>query len=282
MLDDLSTGREANLAGALARGAVLHVADVLDEDAVAALVAEHAPEAIFHLAAQIDVRRSVAEPAWDARVNLEGTLSVLEAARRHRIRRVVHSSTGGALYGDAAQIPTPEGAPLVPLSPYGLSKAAADGACALYERLHGLSTVALRYGNVYGPRQDPAGEAGVIAILCALARDGGAATVFGDGRQTRDYVYVGDVVAANLLAAGSDVRGPLNVGTGRETSVLALLDALRALSPGGEIPTRHAAGRLGEVARSCLDVARAERALGWRARTDLPEGLRLTLAASAP
>ncbi len=189
--------------------------------------AQFRPEVVFHLAAQIDVRVSVEQPARDATVNVLGTIAVLEAALAHGARRIVNTSTGGGLYGDADVLPTPEGHPIRPLAPYGQSKLAAEGYCALYTRLHGLSTVSLRYGNVYGPRQDVHGEAGVVAIFCGHLIDGRAPTVFGDGRQTRDWVEVGDVVRANLLAADSAVTGPVNIGHGRETSVLDLLDALQ-------------------------------------------------------
>ena len=266
VLDDLTTGRRENLAADVA----LVEADVADPDAVAAAVTKHAADVVFHLAAQIDVRRSVADPAFDARVNVEGTIAVLEAARAHGAR-VVLSSTGGAIYGDAHVVPTPEDAPRRPLAPYGQGKAAAEDYCALYARLHGLPVVALRYANVYGPRQDPLGEGGVIAIYCECARRGRLATVFGDGSQTRDFVYVGDVVEANLLAATAGVHGAFNVGRGEETTVLELARLL-------ELEVEHAPERAGEVRRSCLDPALAGRELGWHARVDLADGIRRTLA----
>jgi UDP-glucose 4-epimerase len=185
VLDDLSTGKLENLRGAIAAGARLERADVADTERVAALFKACEPQLVFHLAAQIDVRRSVADPATDATVNVLGTLAVLEAARTSGTRWLVLSSTGGGLYGDAERLPTPEDHPIHPLAPYGQSKLAAEGYCALYERLHGLSTVALRYGNVYGPRQDAHGEAGVVAIFCGQLISGQAPTVFGDGGQTR-------------------------------------------------------------------------------------------------
>ena len=181
------------------------------------------PQTVFHLAAQIDVRHSVARPADDAQTNVLGTIAVLEAARATGVRRVVNTSTGGGLYGDADVLPTPEDSPIRPLAPYGQSKLGAEGYCALYTRLHGLSTVSLRYGNVYGPRQDVHGEAGVVAIFCGHLIDGTAPTVFGDGGQTRDWVDVADVVRANLLAADSEITGPVNIGHGQETSVRELI-----------------------------------------------------------
>jgi UDP-glucose 4-epimerase len=225
------------------------------------------------------VRVSVENPAHDARVNVEGTINVLQAARAAGARRVVLSSTGGAIYGDAETIPTPEDAPIRPLAPYGQSKHAAEGYCALFSRLYGLSTIALRYANVYGPRQDPLGEGGVIAIFCGALANGTTPTIFGDGRQTRDFVYVGDVVRANLLAAGSDHTAPVNIASGVETSVLELVEQLRALD--GEdsaFAPVHADPRAGEVQRSCLDARAARAAIGWEPAVDLAEGLRRTLA----
>jgi UDP-glucose 4-epimerase len=277
VLDDLSTGRLANLEGALAAGATLHELDVVDAEAVRALLAAEQPEAIFHLAAQIDVRRSVADPAFDARVNVEGTVNVLEAARAAGVRRVVLSSTGGAIYGECEQVPTGEDAPIRPLSPYGQAKHCAEGYCALYAALHGLATISLRYANVYGPRQDPLGEGGVIAIFCGRYESGATATIYGDGEQTRDYVYVEDVVEANLLALDSELTGAYNVATAVETSVLELARAFDALG-GAPLATEHAPARAGEVRRSCLDSARAREALGWTPQTDLAAGLRKTLA----
>ena len=193
-----------------------------------ALLAEERPEAVFHLAAQIDVRRAVEDPAYDAAVNVGGTAVMLEAARAAGTRRFLLASTGGAIYGDCDRLPTPEDAPAAPISPYGASKAAAETYLALYRRLHGLSTCALRLANVYGPRQDPLGEGGVVAIYCHAAANSKAVRVFGDGRQTRDFVYVGDVAAAFVAASERDVPGPYNVGTGEETSVLELRGAARA------------------------------------------------------
>ena len=269
VVDDLSTGRRSNVAVE----ARLVEADIRDGAALRALVADEAPEVVFHLAAQIDVRRSVADPSFDARVNVEGTVNLLEAARAAGVHRIVNSSTGGAIYGDADVVPTSETSPARALSPYGQSKHAAEGYCALYGSLHGLSVVSLRYSNVYGPRQDPHGEGGVIAIFCGRLREGGRPVVFGDGTQTRDYVHVDDVVAANLAAAESDVAGAFNVGTGTETTLLELVDAFRALGDGAFDPD-FAPARPGEVHRSALDTRRAAEALGWSARVPLADGLR--------
>jgi UDP-glucose 4-epimerase len=280
VVDDLSTGREANLESALAGGAVLRVLDIRDGEALASAVGEHAPDVIFHLAAQIDVRRSIADPAWDSGINVGGTINVLEAARVHAVARVVNSSTGGAIYGDAEVIPSPETTTPLPEAAYGQSKLSAEGYLGLYERLYSLSSVTLRYGNVYGPRQDPLGEAGVIAIFCGCLETGRQPTIYGDGHQTRDYVYVRDVVEANLAAAGASVAGAINVGTQTETSVLDLVDHLTALSGADDFTPAFAPGRLGELARSCLDIGRAKELLGWEPKVELRDGLRLTLDAN--
>ncbi len=278
VVDNISTGKRSNLEGALARGTSLAEVDVRDADAVAEVFAAVRPEVVFHMAAQIDVRYSVEHPAGDATSNVLGTIAVLEAALSVGARRVVFSSTGGGLYGDADLLPTPEDYPIRPLAPYGQAKHAAEGYCELYHRLHGVSTVSLRYGNVYGPRQDVHGEAGVVAIFCGCLVDQQTPTVFGDGRQTRDWVDVSDVVRANLLAADSELTGPVNIGHGRETAVLDLIAALDEVS-GGKMPApEFAPERPGEVRRSCLDVDRAKRELGWEANVQLRDGLRAILA----
>ncbi len=279
VIDNMSSGKRSNLEQALATGGRLEVADVRDAQAVSEIVARARPEVVFHLAAQIDVRRSVENPAADAQSNVLGTIAVLEAARRFGVRRIVNTSTGGGLYGDADLLPTPEDYSIRPLAPYGQGKYAAEGYCDLYTRLHGLSTVSLRYGNVYGPRQDVHGEAGVVAIFCGHLVEGRRPTVFGDGRQTRDWVEVGDVVRANLLAADRELTGPVNIGCGQETSVLELLAALREVSDGRSLAEpEFAPERPGEVRRSCLDVQRARRELGWEAQVELRHGLARILA----
>jgi UDP-glucose 4-epimerase len=279
VVDDLSTGRISNLEPGLENGAELVEADIRDGEALTRLAQEKRPEAIFHLAAQIDVRKSLADPCFDAGVNVGGTANVLEAARSCEARRVVSISTGGAIYGEGQgqQLPLPEDAPIAPLSAYGQSKFAAEGYVSLYERLYGLSGVSLRLGNVYGPRQDPLGEAGVIAIFCGLLKEGGRPKVFGDGTQTRDYIYVGDVVSAALAAGDSEATGPINVGTGKETNVLELIEALKRLSGNENFEPEFAPARTGEVQRITIDAGRAERELGWHAEMDLDQGLRVTL-----
>jgi UDP-glucose 4-epimerase len=277
IVDDFSTGKRENVEQAEAAGARVVEADIRDGQALIDLFEEVRPDVVFHLAAQIDVRKSVADTSWDAEINVVGTINVLEAARRAGVGRVVNSSTGGAIYGEGRIIPAPEDHPAEPEAPYGQSKFAAEGYLELYRRIHGLSTVSLRYGNVYGPRQDPLGEAGVIAIFCGKLDAGEQPTVFGDGLQTRDYVYVGDVVAANLAAAASDATGAFNIGTARQTSVLDLIAALGEIA-GRDFQAVHAPERQGEVRHIALDYSRANEELGWEPQGDLRDGLGRTLA----
>jgi UDP-glucose 4-epimerase len=266
VLDDLSKGTRERVAS----GATLHVADIRDPDAT--FDAVH-PEAVFHLAAQADVRTSVERPDYDADVNVLGTARILEAARRHDAK-IVFSSTGGAIYGECDG-PAPETAPRQPLAPYGTSKLCGEEYLATWNRLYGTHHISLRFGNVYGPRQEPHGEAGVVSIFMGLLRDGGTPKIYGDGSQTRDYVFVRDVVQAMLAAHAYDAGGVYNIGTGAETSVLELYDAIQRAS-GIERAAEHAPARLGELQRSVLDASLAERELGWRAAVDLPAGLAQT------
>ncbi len=279
VVDDLSTGRRENLTAALKGGAELVEADVRDNAAMTDLAQQRKPELVFHLAAQIDVRRSVADPAFDADINVGGTANLLDAARVAGSQRFVFVSTGGAIYGEGEgrDLPLGEDAAEEPLAPYGQSKLAAEGYVSLYRRLYELSGVILRLGNVYGPRQDPLGEAGVIAIFCGRLQASEAPTVYGDGTQTRDYVYVGDVVDAALAAASGEASGAFNIGTGRETSVLELVELLRELGGVEDFEPEFAAPRTGEVQRIALDCSRAADGLGWRAATELREGLAQTL-----
>jgi UDP-glucose 4-epimerase len=275
VIDDLSTGKRENVEQAIGNGAQLAEADIRDAQAVREIAERAKPEAVFHLAAQIDVRKSTADPAFDARINVEGTINVLEAARAAGARRFVNTSTGGAIYGEGQILPAPEDHPVAPEAPYGLSKFCAENYCEIFRRMYDLSAVSLRYGNVYGPRQDPLGEAGVIAIFCGRALAGEDPMVFGDGLQTRDYIYVGDVVDANLAAAERDVTGAINIGTGVQTNVLELVEALRPMAKGA-FEAEHAPARLGEVNRIALDASRARAELGWESRVGLDEGLRRT------
>jgi UDP-glucose 4-epimerase len=280
VVDDLSTGRLENLSGARTRGIDLHEVDIRDAERLGHAFDSGRPDIVFHLAAQMDVRRSIEDPAFDASINVVGTINVLEAARRAGVKRVVNTSTGGAIYGETDVMPTPETVPPRPMAAYGQSKYCAEAYCGWFERLHGLSCVTLRYGNVYGPRQDPQGEAGVIAIFAGKLLAGGHPTIFGDGRQTRDYTFVADIVAANLAAAAHpEASGSYNIGTGTESSVLELLVALRAAADVSEdafVP-EFAPARRGELQRSSLDVGRARAELGFTADTDLVAGMRPTL-----
>jgi UDP-glucose 4-epimerase len=266
VVDDLSSGRREQVA----EEATLHVRDV--REPLADTFAEARPDAVFHLAAQANVRVSVADPAGDARTNVIGTVNVLEAARAHGAQ-VIFASTGGAIYGECER-PATEDEPRLPVSPYGTSKLAGEEYLAAWNRLYGTHHVALRLGNVYGPRQDPHGEAGVVAIFLSRIRDAAPATIFGDGHQTRDYVAVEDVVRAFVAAVGAD-GGVFNVGTGIETSVLELWQSCLVVT-GIEAEAVHEAPRIGELQRSSVDPARAERELGWRAKIPLPEGIRRT------
>jgi UDP-glucose 4-epimerase len=266
VIDSLVHGKEDNVSS----GAGLHVRDIrepLDD-----LFDDVRPEAVFHLAAQADVRVSVEHPVEDADVNVLGTVRILEAARQHGAQ-VVFASTGGAIYGECQEAAR-EDSPCTPLSPYGTAKLAAEEYIRSYNRLYDTRHIALRYGNVYGPRQDPHGEAGVVAIfLGALAR-GEQAKIFGDGLQTRDYVYVGDVARATTSTLGQD-RGVYNVGTGRETSVVELYE-LCARVAGSDASAEHVPARLGELGRSFLDPGLAARELGFTAMVELEDGLRAT------
>jgi UDP-glucose 4-epimerase len=289
VVDDLSNGRERNLIDALSRGARLVTEDLTDAGSLLAAAGELEPDAVFHLAAQIDVRRSVDEPVFDATVNVAGTVGALEATRRVGGGSFVFASTGGAIYGDGAsrRLPFSESDECFPDSPYGQSKLAAEGYVEHYSRVHGLPAASLRLGNVYGPRQDPRGEAGVIAIFCGELMRGGVPTVYGDGRQTRDYVYVHDVIEAMLAAearlssSGPTPHGPYNVGTGVETDVLELVERLGRIGGRSDFTPRMAPERPGELQRSSLDGKRAQAELGWSSRTALDEGLPHTLAALA-
>jgi UDP-glucose 4-epimerase len=268
VLDDLSRGKRENVN----HGAELVVADIRDEEAVNAVFEEARPDACLHLAAQADVRISVDRPDFDAEVNVIGTIRLLEAAHAHGTR-IVFASTGGAIYGECAE-PAAETSPLAPLSQYGTSKLAGEEYLAMYNRLYGSEHTTLRYGNVYGPRQDPHGEAGVIAIFLGRLARGEAPHIFGDGSQQRDYVYVGDV-AAVTVAALARRAGVFNVGTGVATSVLELFEACRRAS-GVDVEPMFDPPRLGELQRSVLDASRAERELGFAARTSFDDGIAAT------
>ena len=268
VLDDLSNGKQANVAAA----AHLHEGDIRTD--AARVFDEAKPEICFHLAAQADVRVSVDRPHDDADVNVIGTIRVLEAARAHGAK-LVFSSTGGAIYGEC-EAPAPEDHPRQPLAPYGVSKLCGEEYIAAYNRLYDTRHVSLRYGNVYGPRQDPHGEAGVVAIFMNRLRERETPKIFGEGTQTRDYVFVADVVAATLAAADAD-GGVFNVGTGVETSVLDLYERVQRVS-GIEREAEFAPPRAGELQRSVLDPSLARSELAWKAERSLDEGLAETWA----
>jgi UDP-glucose 4-epimerase len=273
VVDDLSTGSLANLAEARATPGYelsFHKLDIR-EPAVSELVAHRRPEVVFHLAAQADVRVSVERPAFDAEVNVIGTLNVLEGARAAGTRKVVFAASGGTLYGEPEKLPVPESHPQRPLSPYGVSKKAACDYLGAYRELHGIEYTALALANVYGPRQDPHGEAGVVAIFAGRLLSDQPCTVFGDGNQTRDFVYVDDVVDAFARAASKGSGLLMNIGTGNETSVNELYDTMAAAA-GVTTRPAYAAARAGELARSSLDPTRAGIHLGWKSWTSMAEG----------
>lgn len=272
VVDDLTRGRRDQVPA----GADFQQLDILD-GRLHSVLAEWAPEVVFHLAAQIDVRRSVADPLLDARINVLGTVNVLEAASRAAVRRVVFASSGGALYGDTDILPTPESHPCLPASGYGAAKLAGETYGGVFAHVHGIEFVALRYANVYGPRQDPHGEAGVVAIFTERLLDGGEATINGDGTQSRDYVHVDDVVAANLRAATTPNLGAYNVATGRECDVNELYAHITRAA-GVHRPPRYGPPKPGEQRRSRLDITHAATRLGWRPAVTLEDGVSATVA----
>jgi UDP-glucose 4-epimerase len=283
VLDDFSSGKRENLASALEAGVSVTELDVADAQAVLEAIEGFRPRSVFHLAAQIDIRRSMSDPGFDARLNVVGTVNALEAATRAGASRFVFTSTGGAIYGEGVErpdeVPFAETARCEPFSVYGQSKLAAEGYVGFYARTRGLSAVTMRLGNIYGPRQDPATEAGVVAIFFQLARDGGRPTVFGTGEQTRDYVHVADVVSALQAAEASDDRGPLNVGTGVETNVLELVERVGTAFGRDDFDPEFAPARDGEVERTFLDTTATAERIGWRAERTIESGLEETLAA---
>jgi len=271
VLDDLSTGHVEYLP-AKARFYQMSVGSPwLDE-----LFRIEKPGAVLHQAAQASVQQSVKDPVFDASVNVIGTTTLLQASATHGVRRFLYASTGGALYGDADVTPTPEDYPTFPVSPYGASKLAAEVYLRTFHALDGLSYAALRYANVYGPRQDPHGEAGVVAIFARRLLRGDAARINGDGKQTRDFVYVSDVAEANLLALESDAVGSFNVGTGIETDINRIFTLLKQFTNSSQ-PEEHGPARPGEQRRSTVDSSKIRSVMGWHPRTSLEAGLRTTV-----
>jgi len=271
VIDNLAAGKRERINP----GARFYTADIRNAEEIGRIIASERPEVMVHLAAQMDVRRSVADPAFDAQVNLVGFLNLMEAARQHGLRRVVFSSTGGAIYGEQDTFPADESHLCRPVSPYGVAKFSTESYLFFYRAQYGIDYAAMRYANVYGPRQDPHGEAGVVAIFCGRLLEDKIVTIFGDGEQTRDYVYVGDVVRANVAAVTAAATGAINIGTGVETSVNRLYGILAAVAE-SDRPAAYAAARPGEQSRSVIAAARAGRELGWHPEVTLEDGLRLT------
>ena len=271
VVDDLSTGIRENVP----KGAEFYEADI--RSGCAEIFRDFAPEALCHQAAQMDVRRSVREPDFDAEINVLGTVRLLQNCTEQGVQKVIFASTGGAVYGEQQVLPAPEDHPQYPVSPYGVSKLACERYLHYYNVQFGLPYAALRYANVYGPRQDPLGEAGVVAIFCGNLASGKTSTINGCGEQTRDYVYVKDVARANVLALENDVpSGAYNIGTGVETSVNRLYNLLLELSA-KDLPPQHGPSKPGEQFRSCVDPDLARRTFYWQAQTSIHSGLEETL-----
>jgi UDP-glucose 4-epimerase len=271
VVDNLSTGKRRNLN----RAARLVKLDI-QSWRLERVFRNERPHMVMHLAAQMDVRKSVEDPMFDAQVNVLGTLNVLQQSIKHGVRKVVFSSSGGAIYGEQEIYPAPESHVTRPLSPYGVSKLCGEQYLSYYQRVNGLQIVSLRYANVYGPRQDPEGEAGVVAIFIQKLLNNEQAIVNGNGRQTRDFVYVEDVVEANLAAMGQDIQGTYNVGTGEETSVNDLLGIL-VRHTNSTCKEVHGPAKGGEQARSVIDSGKLRQELSWESRTELSEGLKRTV-----
>jgi UDP-glucose 4-epimerase len=271
VVDDLSTGKRENLHP---KARFIH-ADILDL-AVRKLIASEKIDVVNHHAAQMDVRRSVADPLFDARVNLLGMLNVLEGARDAKVKKVIFSSSGGTVYGEQTMFPAREDHPTQPISPYGVSKRSGEHYLYFYSVEYGIPYIALRYANIYGPRQDPHGEAGVVAIFTLRLLSGNQPIINGDGKQTRDYVFVNDVAQANLAALQADYCGPINIGTSIETDVNQLFQHLRSFT-NSTVPEVHGPAKPGEQRRSVLAWNRAQEVLGWSPTVEIEEGLRRTV-----
>jgi UDP-glucose 4-epimerase len=267
IVDNLASGKRENLPSA----AAFYEVDIRD-DKLADVFRAAKPDVVVHHAAHIEVARSVREPAYDASINILGSLNLLERCREHGVRKIIYAGTGGALVGEPIYIPVDEAHPIDPLAPYGVSKHTVEHYLFTYKANHGIDYTVLRYPNVYGPRQDPHGEAGVVAIFSLLMLAGKEATIFGDGTKTRDYVYVGDIAAANVLALNSPVSGVYNLGRGIEVTDLEVFEAVRA-AVGSDTQPQFQPVRPGEVEHIALDSSKAQRELGWNWKVDFKEGV---------
>lgn len=274
VIDDLSTGTKENVN----KKAKFYLADICDKNKIERIFKKEKPEVLNHHAAQKNVRASVSDPAFDAQVNILGGLNLLEAARKNKIKKVIFASSGGAIYGDCKNIPTPETEKELPVSPYGIAKLSFEKYLYYYHWQYKIPYIALRYANVYGPRQDPAGEAGVVAIFCQNLVSGKKSVIFGDGKQTRDYVYIENVVKANIEAVKNKFTGEINIGTAKETNVNDLYKMLADIAK-SKIPfPKHLSAKPGEQKRSCLDFKKAKKVLGWQPKTNSKEGLKKTFS----
>jgi len=271
VVDDLSTGKKENLN----REAKFFRSDICSSE-LFQIFKDERPEVVFHYAAQIDMRESVRKPVRNAKINILGTLNILENCKKCKVKKIILASTGGAIYGEANIIPTPEGYPEWPLSPYGIEKLTLERYLNYYQKIFGLSFVSLRLANVYGPRQDSQGEAGVVAIFCNNMLQGKKTVINSDGKQTRDFIYVADVVEANILALEKDKTGIFNIGTGKETDINTIFNKIKRLTGSG-CKKIHGPARLGEQRRSCLDYSKAKKKLGWKPNYNLEEGLKKTI-----
>ena len=267
VVDDLSSGKKENL-NKKAKFYKLDICDKALEE-----VFEKGIDIINHHAAQVDVRKSIADPAFDARINIEGSLNILENCRKYKIKKIIFASSGGVIYGECGNVLPNEDSPTSPISPYGVSKYAMECYLSSYEKIYGLKYTALRYGNVYGPRQDPYGEAGVVAIFSRKMLNNEEVNIFGDGEQVRDYVYVGDIVKANILCLENGDNEIFNIGTSKCTSVNRLFSEMKELTHYSK-DAMYKPPRAGELIRSSLDVGKAEQKLGWKAKVNLKEGLK--------
>ncbi len=272
IIDNLFTGKKENLPA----DAVFHHLDIRDKK-IHDVFAAGRYDVVFHLAAQMDVRKSVADPIFDAEANILGGINLLQACKNHGVKKVVFSSTGGAIYGEQIAFPADENHPLNPCSPYGISKLAFEKYLGFYKMEFGLDFIALRYANIYGPRQRGDGEAGVVSIFFDKLLSGRQAVIYGDGRQTRDFTYVADVVSANLAALEYDGCGAFNVGTGRETDINTLFDLINEISESKQ-PRIYQPARPGEQRRSVIDYKKINECMGWHPRYDLRRGLEETAA----